>query len=626
MAEGLLDALTGGGDDEAHEVPGELKPDESTQRLEAFAIALAATICGQDPSVASKTEEFLTEQIALARLERESLEAGREADREESQLRRQSLRRQALEGALRRTAIVIRLIFSAVVACAAVAVLTVVAIFLHDAVTSRRVVIEPMRVSPALEEKVDGRIFATGLLDDLARLQAETRSVFVPLNAAGAWSGDIKIEIPETSISLGEISRVLRERFGNEIHIEGDLIDTSAGLVLAVRGSGVPPKTFTGTQEKIDQITLEAAQYIFAQSQPLRWAAYLLTNRRYDDVIAFAQTALPTRDSETQAHLLNDWAVALQNKGAALEALDVFRAAVARKPDFWYAWNNIADVLWLLGKEEEAWQFEEEMRKAVGGRPGRAPETAYSTTDALTWNLDSALNGLIAANAVGPYSGPTVGPQLALLYLLKHDPSAAKTALLTTRRDLNDVTIPAVTHLARGWLAADAGDTAEAARELEEFAEAYSLPEVGGLYPGYQCWVAPAEEAAGRPEKADAVLASAGSFLDCYRFRGDILDHRGDWVGAQSAYQKAIAIAPDLPAGYYSWGLALDRHGDQLQAEKQLRMACKRGPQWADPFKALGDVLSKQGERQKALRAYDEALTHAPNWDALRRARDAAAR
>lgn len=35
--------------------------------------------------------------------------------------------------------------------------------------------------------------------------------------------------------------------------------------------------------------------------------------------------------------------------------------------------------------------------------------------------------------------------------------------------------------------------------------------------------MAPAEEAAGHPEKADAVLKTAGTFVDCYRFRADYL-------------------------------------------------------------------------------------------------------
>ena len=79
---------------------------------------------------------------------------------------------------------------------------------------------------------------------------------------------------------------------------------------------------------------------------------------------------------------------------------------------------------------------------------------------------------------------------------------------------------------------------------------AFSNPVVAGNLPGYDCWIAPVEEAAGFPDKADAALKKGGHYVDCYRFRGDILDHRGDWAGAQAAYAQAVGIAPDLPAGY----------------------------------------------------------------------------
>ena len=179
-------------------------------------------------------------------------------------------------------------------------------------------------------------------------------------------------------------------------------------------------------------------------------------------------------------------------------------------------------------------------------------------------------------------------------------------------------------HFVRGRLASEAGDTLQAQSEMESFGAAYADPAVATNYPGYHCWIAPAEEAARHPEKADAVLRTAGTFVDCYRFRADILDGRGDWPGAQKAYADAVALAPDLPAAYYSWGLALARHGDLSAAQIKLQAANQRGPHWADPLKAWGDLLVKQGHAKDALAKYDEALKYAPNWKQLREAREAA--
>ena len=138
------------------------------------------------------------------------------------------------------------------------------------------------------------------------------------------------------------------------------------------------------------------------------------------------------------------------------------------------------------------------------------------------------------------------------------------------------------------------------------------------------CWIVPIEEAAGHPEKADAALkALTHRYVDCERFRGDILDHRSDWAGAQRAYADAVALAPDLPAGYYSWGMALSRHGDLAGAAAKFKEASQRGPHWADPLKAWGDVLVKQGNTKEALAKYDTALKYGPHWKQLKEAREA---
>ncbi len=172
----------------------------------------------------------------------------------------------------------------------------------------------------------------------------------------------------------------------------------------------------------------------------------------------------------------------------------------------------------------------------------------------------------------------------------------------------------------RGRLAQDSGDAAAAVMHMEAFAAAYANPDVASNNPGYICWVAPVLELAGRSSQADALLDGAGSFVDCYRFRADILDGRGDWRGAQRAYAAAVRLAPDLPAAYYSWGLALARHDDLPGAIEKLKMANERGPHWADPLKAWGDVLLRQGQGKEAVKKYNEALKFAPNWAALKEA------
>jgi tetratricopeptide (TPR) repeat protein len=83
-------------------------------------------------------------------------------------------------------------------------------------------------------------------------------------------------------------------------------------------------------------------------------------------------------------------------------------------------------------------------------------------------------------------------------------------------------------------------------------------------------------------------------------------------------------LGPNIPSGYYSWGVALAKHGDLAGAKSKLKDANQRGPHWADPLKAWGDVLAKQRRMKEALVKYDEALKYAPNWKQFKEVREAA--
>jgi hypothetical protein len=620
MAEGLLGGLFGD-DDEA----AEAETARGRISAAAFAAALAQEQSRRDPEVARAAAQFLRDQSALSKAQSAELE-------EQRALRLGNLQSQSDEGGLRRFGL--RMRYGLQLFTAAVAGLIGVSLLMMivDAFNARSVVVEPFDAPPALATRgLSGKVVAGGVLDALTRLQAATRSSAAQRNLANAWTSDIKVEVPETGISIGELDRLLKSRFGHDTRIEGDLVQTAAGdLALTIRGDGVLPKTFAGKVGELGKLSTQAAEYVYGQSQPALYTTYLVNAGRDADAVAFAKAAYATTGAADRPYLLNVWANALQNTGApAAESAALYSEALRLKPDFWVSFNNLMNVDALVGDEEGAWRLGEAMRQKAGGRPGRAPEVSYQNLDIMTGNLlawraamvadirsHAGVGSLVGASAVG----------IADIDARLHDPAAAELQLQTTQRDATDPTVAAISHFVRGRLAAEAGDPSKAANEMEAFQAAYANPIVSSNYPGYACWIAPAEDAVGRPDKADAALKAGGHYVDCYRFRGDMLDHRGDWAGAQAAYAQAIAIAPDLPAGFYSWGVALARHGDLAGAETKLSAAHLRGPGWADPLKAWGDVLARRGRWAQALVKYDEALARAPNWAELRRARDEAAR
>ncbi len=397
-----------------------------------------------------------------------------------------------------------------------------------------------------------------------------------------------------------------------------------------MRGDGVPPRSFAGGAAELEKLTAQAAEYIYGQAEPALYVTYLYNAGRYADAIGFSKAAYLAAPASERPYLLNNWANALINSGGSKsEALGLYRGALRLKPDYWIAYNNVINATWGMGDEEGAWRAGQQMLKAAGGRPGRAGELFYQNLDTLTWNLIPWQNAQLAdaqSNAGFGSAVASVAPSIADVDIRMHDLQAANLAMQTAPGGDLDPSVPAFLHYVRSRLAEAAGQATLAADEMEAFAALYDNPAVANQYPGYRCWLAPAEEAAGRPQKADEAVARGGRYVDCYRFRADMLDHRGDWAGAQAAYAAAVALAPDLPAGHYSWGLALMRHGQADAAMGKLALAHARGPHWADPLKAMGDIDAGRGRWKAALARYDEALKWAPAWAELQRARAEAMR
>lgn len=599
MLEGLLGGEAEG--EEERRRPAALDP-----FVAAAALAGAAHGAPLDPRLAA----YLEAQTKLAQLDAHHFD-------EERELAIDAAKRRRFSDRLR---IAFQLLLALIVSGIAVGFL----LMIHDAFTARSVVVDPFEAPPALGLRgLTGQVVAEGLLDRLTQLQSATRGSLAKRNIINAWTSDIKVEVPETGISIGEIDRLLKERFGHDLHIEGDLVQTlTGGLALTVRGTGLLAKTFEGATGDLETLTTQAAEYIYGQSQPSIYLIYLSNNGRDAEAVAFARKTYAIASPEDRPYILNGWANSLANIGGSVtDALALYRQAVALKPDYWIGRNNVMNALWELGREEDVWRTGQAMQRLAGGRPGRAPELLYQNLDYLTWNLAAYRDAQLADAAAHGGVGSSVaanGPVIADIEAKLHDFAAAELTLQTALGDAKDPTVGAMAHFVRGRIASERGDVAGALRELEAFRTAYADPIVSSNYPGYLCWLAPAEEAAGHPDKADAVLAAAGSYVDCYRFRGDILDRRGDWAQALHAYAAAVRLAPDLPAGYYSAGLAYARHGDRPRAERMLAAANARGPNWADPLKAWGDVLLREGDRDQALSKYQAALAKAPAWAELR--------
>ena len=167
---------------------------------------------------------------------------------EQRPLRLHHLHNQSHESRLRRTGQRIRIGSQVFFGLLATVLGLGLLLMVYDAFNSRSVIVEPFDAPPGLAARgLTGKVIAGDVLDGLIRIRSAVRTNAAERRISNAWSNDIKVEVPETGVSLGDIDRMLKARFGHDIHIEGDLVETpTGGLALTIRGDGVLPMTLQG--------------------------------------------------------------------------------------------------------------------------------------------------------------------------------------------------------------------------------------------------------------------------------------------------------------------------------------------------------------------------------------------
>ncbi|HEY6578803.1 MAG TPA: hypothetical protein VIY09_05735, partial [Rhizomicrobium sp.] len=518
------------------------------------------------------------------------------------------------------------LAFDLALAVGGVVVVAIIAGLLWDAWSSRSVIVDPFDVPARLAAQgVSGKVVASELLDRLKSFQDATRSNQQKRAVEDAWSNKIELQIPEAGISIADVENLLHHWLSRDEHITGSVVDEGESVVLTIRGDRFAAKSFAGNPQQLHALTVKAAEYVYSGSEPYLFGVYLLDQGRDAEAIALAQGAFSAATGADKPLLLSVWSNGLADLGRYREALDKEREAVRLDPDFWLGYDGMMGDEQALNEEEAviATGRDMERRARRGGWFGARVPAGYWENidyDLEDWPafhrdlvLDMAENGGQGTAAVADM------PIEAEAQARMHDWRSAELALETSPGINTDPYVMAQTDFVRGLMAFDAGDFARAATLLRsEDAIASKNSAVAANIPApWQCWLALAETYAGANQTADADIARGGRAVDCYRFKGDIADRRGDWNGAQKDYAAAEALAPSLPSSYESWGEALARHGMRDLALAKFAQAHEISPHWADPLEHWGDALAAGGSFEEAAEKYKEAANGAENWGLL---------
>jgi len=587
-----------------------------------IAAAVAIDAARFDPELSAKAGKYLDEQSRFIAIQTEHLHEQREVQLSHLKLRRWS----------ERMRVGLQLFFVLLGTVIGLGIL----VMLYDAFTSKNVVVDAFESPPVLASRgLNGTVVATQVLDGLQKLQDATRGPSRGLATKSAWSSDIKVELPETGISIGEIDRLLHERFGHDVHVAGDLVQTPKGdLALTVRGDNIPAKTFEGPLDGLEALTTQAAEYLYGRSQPWLYAVYLDNHARDQDAVAFLPGAFARASDDQRGDLANVWGNALNGLNKPNEAAIKYRLSMSysqpRSSVWWKAWNNLIAVLTTGAGEEAAWQESTRYLKAAENGPAEGrPETRLLLNPAaVVWDLPLALKALEADaqhnKGAGAASLPD-GPAIADTYEMMHDPLQADRTLAAS--DPDDISTKLEADLIQTYRALERNQPAFAVPPAEAFYKAWlANVSVQNNTVDSPCYLALAYGLSGRLADAEAVFKKIGPWARCFAFRGDVLAHSGDVGGALRVWNEGLRIAPDLMPIYLHRGLFELSRGNLRSAQADLATAHAKSPHYAEPLKAWGDVLAKAGRWRAALARYNEALQYAPAWTELRLARDNAAK
>ena len=235
-----------------------------------------------------------------------------------------------------------------------VCVLAGACLLVWDASQAKGVVVEPFAAPPDLVERgLSGPVLAAQMLDKLSRMQAQTESTRAASTYANDWGGDIEIEIPNTGVSIGEVRRYLRAWLGDQTRLSGEVFRLTDGRLAVTTRVGTNPATRgEGAEANLDALLQQGAEAIYAETQPFRYAVWLVQQNRNDEAKAVFQALVAGSDKDERL-----WGYyGLSNLAeTSAERHRNLQAALRLNPRFTPAMFNLAMSLGADGREEQGY-------------------------------------------------------------------------------------------------------------------------------------------------------------------------------------------------------------------------------------------------------------------------------
>jgi tetratricopeptide (TPR) repeat protein len=641
---------------------------EEAERLDAGAEAAAV---GADPAALAlglagadrdKANAYLDDQRALVADQRKLVQLQAKELAHELKLRHWSLQ-------LRHASAILKLALEVSAAAVGLALVCFIGALLWNAAHDDGLIVESFSVPPDLAAHgLTGQVVATQMLDNLSDLQARTVSIRAPSSYANDWGNNLKVEIPDTGVSIGELNNYLHRLLGHQTRISGEVVHTETGLAVTARSGVERGKRYSGPESDFDALLQQAAEAVYASTQPYRYGIYLSQQGKVAEAITFMERNRHSGTPTEQAWLTFGLGTRLSNSGRLSEGAEASRAAVMVNPNFANGWSQLAQTERSLGHAQAAVAASRTyLRLSNGSRfkdlwPDVVPQTLAVVSclnDELvgdyadaTKQIRAGYPGMDFSTDIGKQvqalassrtiqAGINVPLTFAMASIADHDTGRIPRAIAdapviaqafaeaaaargTRGQAMSDSTLQTFRYVGLS-LAAEMDDWArvlQSAKAMEAQQPSIDAADAAiiRLYPPTVIWpvVAQAEAMRGDFAAAHAEIDKTPGDCDlCLRMRGKIDAAEKNYDGAAFWFARAAQLAPSIPFAFTDWGQMLLAKGDPDAAIAQFTIANQKGPHFADPLEGWGEALMAKNQSHLALARFAEAEKYAPNWGRL---------
>ena len=564
--------------------------------------------------------EYLREQIELTRLQKENLIELNAF--ELSHLRWRSFN-DRMKGAMQ-------------IMLVAVGALIVVAIgaAVWNAGRASGLVVDAFSAPPDFESRgMGGDVIAGDVTDRIAAIRAT--ALGVTFSSSGDVnkdrSKDIKVEIPETGVSISEAWRYLRSWLGHERHLTGSLRELGQGqIALAVSLDGVDTITESGSSSELAKLEQKAAEDVFGEFDPVNHINYFTAQGRFPEAYAAAEHYVTVaQGSAARAHAYELYSFATARTGEI--DLAIRRARVGIEIDPQVAAGHYVTMRMDFGLG----RFEDALREARAILPLRNEDQPTQHQGAALAKIQTYARGTIAlllgdfANADGRYCAFGCDDSerflaRAALAVSRHDVAGSRLELAEAQAagPVDPENVAATRYLADlelgVWPAAIADATSarviarapqgDMSRRIIDVVAFHDYRPEFAVTEAHAGWFAAAHR---------DIDATPGDCVPCEAARGDIDAVEKKPAAAAWWYARAIRDAPSVPFAYTKWGAKLMAKGDYDGAIVKFAQANAKGPHFADPLEMWGEALMQENRSDLALTKFEEADKYAPNWGRL---------